>query len=133
MYLSFLNRKEKIVFLSLAYHVAQLDQVVTEEEIKLIESYKKELGELITEEELISNMNQLLELLSEVTLQNKKIIVFELIGLSLSDNNFDESERNFISKLCKDFELDLDYMVQCETLVLDYLNLQNRINSTVLV
>lgn len=133
MYLSFLNRKEKIVFLSLAYHVAQLDQVVTDEEIKLIESYKKELGELITEEELISNMNHLLELLSEVTLQNKKIIVFELIGLSLSDNNFDESERNFISKLCKDFELDLDYMVQCETLVLDYLNLQNRINSTVLV
>lgn len=31
---SFLNKKEKIVFLSLAYHVAQLDQVVTEETLE---------------------------------------------------------------------------------------------------
>ena len=64
--------------------------------------------------------------------KEKKIIIFETIGLALVDGNYDKTERTIIEQMAKTFEIKESYTKECEQLLEEYLKLQNRINQTVL-
>ena len=76
---------------------------------------------------------EMIQLLNTMcTEQEKKIVIFETIGLALVDGNYDKTERTIIEQMAKTFEIKESYTKECEQLLEEYLKLQNRINQTVL-
>ena len=78
-------------------------------------------------------VSEIIQLLNAMcTNKEKKIIIFETIGLALVDGNYDKTERTIIEQIAKTFEVKESYTKECEQLLEEYLKLQNRINQTVL-
>lgn len=64
--------------------------------------------------------------------QEKKIIVFEMIGLAMADYNYDDGEREIVKKALAIFDLESDFGDYCEKKLTEYFNLQNELNSYIL-
>ena len=62
----------------------------------------------------------------------KKVIVFELVSLAMSDENFDDSERAFIGRLCESFGFDTSFFSQCEEALKAFLAAQDRLSALIL-
>lgn len=131
MYLSLLNGVEKTNFLSLAMGVASADGNFSEEEQVMIESYCYEMQMEYNLSCRVPTQMAIDSLREESNENAKKIVVFELIGLALADNNFDKTEKKAIGDICKQFGVDKNYMKKCEDIILEYLGLQERINELV--
>ncbi|MFZ7109281.1 hypothetical protein [Avibacterium avium] len=55
--------------------------------------------------------------ISRLTEKDKKIIIFELIGMGLSNNNLDEKEFLLIQEIAKLFDIDAEYLEEFKDLV----------------
>lgn len=133
MYLSMLKSDLKNNFLKLAYHLAYSDGDYSEEETVMIRQYCEEMDiQFLPYEEStdISKIIKYIALNSNET--EKKIIIFECIGLAMSDNKYDESEKIFIKEISETFNVSLDFAHECELLINEYFKLQNRINSLII-
>lgn len=133
MYLSLLKENNKQLFLKLAYNVSLIDGNIGIEEQQMIDNYCQEMN--------ISNINYTdnisLEDISSIAIKEcntleRKIIIFELIGLSMSDEHYDEKEKDYVFKLSGLFYLDVNYCIECEKLISNYILLQNNINQLVI-
>lgn len=65
-------------------------------------------------------------------MRTKKIIIFEIVGLAMSDGKYDVEEKEYISKLAEKFMIDNDYIDKCENVIDEYMSFQNRINMLVI-
>lgn len=133
MYLSRLSEKQKNLFLELAYQLALIDNDYSEKEKIMIKSYCDEMGMEVPAavraasiDEIISAMN------SGCTALEKKIIVFEMLGLAMVDGNYDESEREILAEIMRVFEVEEDFARESEKLLDEYIGMQNRMNTLVL-
>ena len=132
MYLSILKKEEKKLFLDLAYSLASADGNIADEEKTIIDHYcdemeiEKQLPTTVDKSEIVNKLTEVSDM------QNKKIIIFELIGLAMADNNYDEAEKEFITEAVSQFELSIDYMESCEKIISEYLSLQAKINNLIL-
>lgn len=61
----------------------------------------------------------------------KRIVIFELVGLAMSDGIYDKVEKEFIVSLISKFNLTNDYLSKCESYISDYMLLQAKINTLV--
>ncbi len=133
MYLSLLSEKEKKLFLGLAYKLSSIDGEFSEEEKIMIDSYCMEMH--IKHEKEIQNMslhNIIKDLSNIKDLKIKKIIVFEAIGLAMSDRKYDEEERELILNLANNFKIEEKFIIQSEELLYKFINNQLEINALVL-
>lgn len=133
MYLSKLSEKQKNLFLELAYQLALIDNDYSEKEKIMIKSYCDEMGMEVPAavraasiDEIISAMN------SGCMALEKKIIVFEMLGLAMVDGNYDESEREILAEIMRVFEVEEDFARESEKLLDEYIGMQNRMNTLVL-
>ncbi|MFZ7226064.1 hypothetical protein, partial [Avibacterium avium] len=55
--------------------------------------------------------------ISRLTEKDKKIIIFELIGMGFSNNNLDEKEFLLIQEVAKLFDIDAEYLEEFKDLV----------------
>ena len=132
MYLSLFNVEEKNIFFSLAYFIVKIDGDFSVEENELIESYKTEIHEDIDESLLVNDKNEIIKLYSDLDTNKKKMIIFELIGLSMCDHNFDENEKAFVIELLHTFDSNDYFVEQCEKNIMEYLSIQEKINKSIL-
>lgn len=134
MYLGLLKEKQKELFLELAYNLASIDGNYSDKEKALIEEYCKEMKMDYLKEERIHSIN---ELVSKMNLlcsdKEKKIIVFESIGLAMIDRNYDESERKVVKLMIDTFGLEKGFDDKCELMVNEYISIQERINNLIIV
>ena len=133
MYLSRLNEKQKNLFLELAYQLALVYNDYSEKEKIMIESYCNEMGMEVPAviragsiDGIITSMN------NECTGLEKKIIVFEMLGLAMVDGNYDESEREVLTEIMRVFEVGEDFARESEKLLNEYIAMQSRMNTLVL-
>lgn len=133
MYLPLLKENEKELFLGLAHGVSLLDGTLGNEEQQMLESYCAEMGVSI---KLLHNISPLDTVVDQLSLNSsmltKKIIIFEIVGLAMSDGSYDNVEKDFIASLIPKFNLSNDYLSQCESYISDYMNLQSKINALVM-
>ncbi len=133
MFLSMLNNSQKQLFLGLAYNVAAIDGDYSKIEEDMMQSYchemqvEFELDKINLEIESIRN-----EINAECGMRAKKIIIFEVIGLAMSDNNYDTSERELIQSTMDVFGIPKDFDKACESTLNEYIEFQNRLNSIVI-
>lgn len=62
----------------------------------------------------------------------KKVMVFELVSIAMSDDDFDDNERAFVGRVCESFGFDTSYFSQCEDALKSYLAAQDRLSALVL-
>lgn len=132
MYLGFLNKDEKSLFLNLAINIASVDNDFSEIEKQIIDEYCKEMNiEPIYESESPSEL--IIQKVKEIADdRTKKIFVFEIVGLAMIDSSFDENERTWIETMCSEFEISKEFIDRCETKINEYIDIQNDINQLVI-
>ncbi len=133
MYLGLLNEKEKEGFLGLAYNLAVADGDYSAEEKKVIYGYCQEMQFLFDENTMVRDTEELLNEFSKGSGDRvKRIVVFELIGLAMSDGSFGEDERKMISLAEKKFGIDEQFTEVCEEELSKYIDFQTRLNQIIL-
>lgn len=133
MFLSLLSKDQKKLFVSAAYNIAGSDGDFSESERMVIQSYSAEMGIEIELEDVDTDMNRVISEINNLCgIREKKIIIFEMIGLAKADYNYDEGERKIIRNALKIFGLDADFGDYCEKKLTEYLSLQEELNSKIL-
>lgn len=98
MFLNMLNQKEKEYFLELANIAMNVDEVVTEEELDMLDMFRKEMS---LQDYVIKNV-PLDKLKADVDLcskRNKKVMLFELTGMMYADNEVADVEDKWLKDL----------------------------------
>lgn len=100
MYLHLLNREEKETFLELAYYAALCDKKFSDIEKSLVKRYRAEMR--LFEHAYIIKGKKLQEIISSLQLVSswgKVAILLELIGLILSDLDYNEKEQELLDRI----------------------------------
>ncbi len=133
MYLSTLSEEEKVLFIGLAYNVAMADGVYCEEEKLMMESYCNEMQIMFEQENMVKPVNDIIEEMNDKCgMREKKIFVFEAIGLAMSDNNFDITERRIVNEMMEKFKIPEEFSVKCEQIIQEYIEFQAKIKALVI-
>lgn len=133
MYLGLLSVREKELFIGLARHLILADGDNSKEEEQMLVnyceemriSYERKMAEM-TDKEIIAELAQI------STIQSKKIISFELLGLALVDGHYDREEQKMLQQMNEDFCISEDFGKRCEELIRRYIKLQEEIEEAVL-
>ena len=91
MFADRLDAEAREKFLELVYKLASCDGGYGEEEQEIIDSYRNELS--VHEIPDTGSIHELADYFSEKETQVKKIVLFEVCGIILSDQNVGENEQ----------------------------------------
>ena len=127
MFLFKLNKKEKEVFCKLANYVACVDGIA-KEEIELLDQYNLEMGtQYKFETNCKYSIEELTQQLSSSTLEARKIIAFELIGLANSDSDYSSNEIQAVTQICFALKVDPNTQKEMENLVEKLMSLYHEV------
>lgn len=133
MYLNSLNEKQKHLFLKLAFSLAHIDGEYSPHEENLLKAYCSEMNIKFDTSMSVDSIHGLqLEILETYDCNSMRVICFELVGLALTDEKFDNAEKEFIGELVNLFGLDISLIDECSKLISEYILLQKKINSVIL-
>ncbi len=110
MFLNAMATDEKEKFIELAYKMSQIDGDYAEEEERIINSYKAELG--IGEIGDSGSVSDLIEYFGTREMEVKKLVLFELYGLICADNKIEKSEEEYFERIKKTFGIQDDLVKQ---------------------
>ena len=93
------NEIQKMNFWKLANNLVMVDGEVKDSEIKMLNEYKTELG--LGDLKIESYSEELSDIIESMNLnrKQKKILMFELIGLAFTDDYYAESEKNYLMEI----------------------------------
>ena len=128
MFLQVMNVEEKEKFLEFIYKIANIEGDYAEEENELINSYKNELG--LSEIGDTCNIEELIEYFSTKTMEMKKIILFEVIGLINADDKIVKEEEDFLNKVIVSFGLNTEIVEKIKSIALKLQNVYDEIYDT---
>lgn len=128
MFLRGLNQNQKSMFLTLAMKASEINQVVENCEKQLLLAYADEMGiELSMKSNLVFE-ELIVGLKDESTQKELNQIMFELVGMVVSDGEFDVDEKAFLDKVAAAFEIEwkkIDSMIES---IKKYKDLMKQIN-----
>jgi len=134
MYLVALKQNIKEKFLDLAIALAKADNDYEKREEEVIRSYCMEMNIEYREQREESDVKKIiLELDNMCDNQEKRVVVFESVGLAMADSYLDEREREILTLAAYVFGLDEDYVMRCIEKIEEYKTLQRSINEFVLM
>lgn len=126
MFLELLNTEKKIMFLHLAANAANVNGVLDEAEKQLLEMYAKQMDVEVIEKSDIP-LEVVLERLNNICdFNEKKVILFELIGVLFADKEYDDSERRFLESIAYKFGISNEMIDTMVSLMKEYIDLYNR-------
>lgn len=131
MFLNQLTAKEKEAFISLSMHVANANGVIEESERLMMLEYCKEMD--IPHEDADNNMSvdEIVAVFSKSDIKNKKIMMFEILGLVYSDGVYDQAEKNFIKGYAEKVGISQEVVNKQTELIVKYLDLLKQIAETI--
>ena len=133
MYLSFLKKDEKKLFLDIACYLSAVDGKLEAKEQEMLNAYCKEMNLPYDIGQQTKDPDSIIRRLKEICDEkSKKIIIFELIGLAMCDDKFDVTEKNIIINITRQMDINEKFVDECEDVVRKYLSLQNELNNLVL-
>lgn len=127
MFLNNLTQEKKELFLSLAYKISCIDENYADEEKMVLEQYCVEMDIRIDKIQLIEDFDKILNRINILcNIQEKKIFVFESVGLILADGVIHDKEMEAITNMVRLFEINDNYFEDCMKLNKEYYDLQSR-------
>lgn len=131
MFLEMLKDEQKDLFLQLAVVAAKANGKFDETEQEMLIKFANEMN-IEPKSESNKSFDELVDELAKISSKKeKKIILFEAIGILNSDGEFDEKEAEYLANVAKKFDIskeDLEYMM---SLVSYYIELFDEIVYTV--
>lgn len=133
MFLPMLAEKQKYLFLEFAYAMAAADGNIAPEEERIMEAYMAEMELFIKERPARRALDDILaDIQSTCDAKTRRIFIFEIIGLVMSDGVYDASEKELMKKALKQFSLDAQLEKQCQDLIQEYIKLQQNITALII-
>ena len=132
MFLNKLTDQEKEAFISLSIHAANADTVFVEEEKALIQDYCKEMGIVFFDSSSIMPLEELKKIYADSSINNKKIVLFELLGLVYVDGKYDNEEKNFINEFAEAIGLSAEEVAVQTKLIEKYIAILGEIMQALL-
>ena len=128
MFLRPLNNEQKELFLSLALAAASANNVLEDSERALLAAYADEMSIDVNKASQMP-VEQISRKLKEIS-NTKELnqISFEIVGMMMSDNEYDDDEKAFISKIAEIFEIPLNRIDEMFSCVNAYSELIKKIN-----
>lgn len=126
MFLNVLNQEEKNKFMEFVYVVANIDGDYDESEKELVNNYQVELG-IKQLPEITDSVEDLINYFSKCLESVKKIIVFEVYGLILSDNVISPEEKKILDSFEKQFAIDNEKLKSIKSLVTELQSVYDKI------
>ena len=126
MFLNLLTEEEKHEYLNLAAIAAHTNGSLEEDEKELINAYQREMGisdPVLDTDWSVYSEEPIFRFFSASEKSHKKIVLFEIMGLLMSDSSFDEAEKNFVFRLSEAIGLSAAEVDSISQLALQYLNL----------
>lgn len=105
MFLSLLNKKEKLKFLDLAVYMIDIDGKPTEVEKKLISRIYGEIGREIVEEYTFSKSDSIddtIDYFKDANQAVKNIVFLNLVSISMEDDLYNTLEHLFLERIEKE-------------------------------
>lgn len=96
MYLAVLPQKAKENFLNLALYVANADNQFSAEEQNMLNAFAGEMN--ISYQPVTMPLEEILSRFSDLSLSEKKIVFFELMGLAVVDNHLAKEEKEILER-----------------------------------
>ncbi len=132
MFLQMISDKQKDLFMKLAIKAAEVNGIVEYEEKNMLKAFSIEMGIqplYNTEASLDSIVSELKELSDE---KSRRIILFEILGILISDSEFDDKEKSFVDELTKAFSISVEQKNDMIGLINEYLNVYKKISKVVI-
>ncbi|MEL3908317.1 MAG: hypothetical protein P1P64_04810 [Treponemataceae bacterium] len=134
MYLNKLSGEQKELFLDICIHVAQVDNVLAEEEKQYIKDY---VAEMQLEKVRYLPNNSFEKAVSSIkqisTPTELRIIFFEVVALALADIKLVEKEQEVIDGLLESFSLDEEFKDRAIASLKSLTDLYAEINALIFV
>ncbi len=133
MYLSMLSDGEKEGFLDLAYLLSSVNNDFSDEGEMVMDSLMAEMGITYDYRANAKREQDIVPVLATGSDESeRKVMVFELVSIAMSDDDFDDNERALIGRVCESFGFELSYFTRCEEALRAYLDAQDRLSALVL-
>lgn len=132
MFLNNLEQKQKLLFMELAIKAAEANGVVELEEKNMLKCFSIEMNiqsVYHTDRDLEDILNEIIQISTEREL---RIILFEILGIIISDGVFDEYEKEFIKHVVERCNMNVDLVDKMTGLLFDYTKLYQNIVKVVL-
>lgn len=128
MYLRPLNNEQKELFLDLALAAATANDVLEDAEKTLLAAYADEMSIDVNKASQMP-VEEICRKLKNIS-NSKELnqISFEIVGMMISDNEYDDAEKAFISKMAEIFEIPMSRIDEMFNCVNAYSELIKRIN-----
>lgn len=129
MLLSELNRKQKLKFLDLAFHMAVVDGMASSQEKRLLNEKLAEVGDDIISEYSFSLSDDLEETIVFFKAENyqvRNIIYFNLIELLMLDGFYNTTEYFFLEDIRKEFKISVEKRKQMIALIFEHRDLREK-------
>lgn len=106
MLLSLLSKEEKLHFIDLLMELISADGEPSETEQKILNRYKKEMGELISKYKKSSlSLEKLIEYFVKKPYPTKNLVYLNLVSASLNDEWYSVEEHLLLEKVQSAFEI----------------------------
>lgn len=117
--------------MDLAIKAAEANAVVEIAEKNVLKAFASEM-EIEPRYSSGIQLEELLESIAAITSsKNRKIMVFEIMGILISDSEFDEMEKNFVDKICSYLGIAKTEKDQMLSLIIQYSLLYKDICKTI--
>ena len=128
MFLRPLNNEQKELFLDLALAAATANDVLEDAEKTLLAAYADEMSIDVNKASQMP-VEEICRKLKNIS-NSKELnqISFEIVGMMISDNEYDDAEKAFISKMAEIFEIPMSRIDEMFNCVNAYSELIKRIN-----
>lgn len=108
MLLNQLSESGKVLFFKFATKIINADGEFSDDEKRMIESYKEEIQKDINIEDFKNEiLDDCIEQIGKLDNNEKKIVFFELLGLAVCDSFFSKEENDVIDKLRNALHIDM--------------------------
>lgn len=132
MFLNSLNDKQKELFMKLAIKATETNGAVELAEKNMLKAYSVEM-QITPFYSTDCEIEAILQEMKAVSAGSElKRVLFELLGILISDGEFDDSEKEFLSQVRTSFGISQDECDEMLKLLYEYLSLYQKIVATVL-
>lgn len=132
MFLNSLSKKQKNLFMDLAIKAAEANGVVELAEKNMLKAYGIEM-EITPFYSSDCEIEMVLQEMKDVSTESElKIVLFEILGILISDEDFDNSEKEFLNKVRTSFDISQEKCDEMLRLLYDYSSVYQKIVAAVL-
>lgn len=129
MLLSELNRKQKLKFLDLAFHMAAVDGVPNHQEKRILNEKLAEVGDDIIQEysfSLSDDLTETIEYFETENYQVRNIVYLNLIELLMIDGFYNTTEYFFLEDIRKALKISVNKRKEMIAIIFDVRDLREK-------